>query len=194
MIKKTIVLCLAVLATAGAAFAQSSGGGDEGLPAPEFEFALQKAASGSAAAGSALLDMFLENMRLMAVKGTPEDVEARLQKMRAAADFARQDKAVDAVFFSRFNRLLAITKLVATPDTSGILGPFIDRMLGEFVEDMLGHSGFRDEGGKGPKAINYVAQALSEEVINLQLYLDTLGRRQALKAGIDARMTAPAPK
>jgi hypothetical protein len=51
---------------------------------------------------------------------------------------------------------------------------------------MTGRS-FRE--GKGPEAINMVANALAQEIINLQIYLDTLDRRQALRKKIDEKMS-----
>jgi len=147
----------------------------------------------SPAAGSALLDLFLDHLREMAQTGKPEALEPRLQEMKLAAKKALEAKTIDPVFFRRFNRMLAVTKLVATPDSSGVLGPVIEDVLGDFVQDKLGVPGFREEGGKGPKAVNWVAQALATEIIDLQIYLNTLGQRQALQKKIEERMAA-APK
>jgi len=144
--------------------------------------------------GSALLDLFLDHLREMAQMGKPEVLEPRLQEMMIAAKKAREAKTIDPVFFRRFNRMLAVTKLVATPDSSGVLGPVIEQVLGDFVLDKLGVAGFREEGGKGPKAVNWVAQALASEIIDLQIYLDTLGQRQALQKKIEERMSTPPKK
>jgi hypothetical protein len=144
--------------------------------------------------GTALLDLFLDHLREIAQSGKAEVLEPRLQEMMIAANKAREAKTIDPVFFRRFNRMLAVTKLVATPDSSGVLGPVIEQVLGDFVLDKLGLPGFREEGGKGPKAVNWVAQALASEIIDLQIYLDTLGQRQALQKKMEERMATPPKK
>jgi len=144
--------------------------------------------------GTALLDLFLDHLRDIAQSGKTEVLEPRLQEMMIAAKKAREAKTIDPVFFRRFNRMLAVTKLIATPDSSGVLAPVIERVLGDFVLDKLGLPGFREEGGKGPKAVNWVAQALASEIIDLQIYLDTFGQRQALQKKIEERMAAPPKK
>jgi hypothetical protein len=146
------------------------------------------------ASGTALLDLFLDHLRDIAQSGKAEALEPRLQEMMFAAYKAREAKTIDPVFFRRFNRMLAVTKLVATPDSSGVLGPVIETVLGDFVQDKLGIADFREEGGKGPKAVNWVAQALASEIIDLQIYLDTLGQRQALQKKIEERMATPPKK
>lgn len=148
----------------------------------------------SPATGTALLDLFLDHLRDIAQSGKTEVLEFRLQEMMIAAKKAREAKTIDPVFFRRFNRMLAVTKLVATPDESAVLGPVIERVLGDFVLDKLGLQGFREEGGKGPKAVNWVAQALASEIIDLQIYLDTFGQRQALQKKIEERMAMPPKK
>jgi len=144
--------------------------------------------------GTALLDLFLDHLRDIAQSGKAEVLEPRLQEIMIAAKKAREAKTIDPVFFRRFNRMLAVTKLVATPDSSGVLGPVIEQVLGDFVLDKLGLQGFHEEGGKGSKAINWVAQALASEIIDLQIYLDTLGQRQALQKKIEERMVTPPKK
>jgi hypothetical protein len=185
------IVALAVVLAVGTAVGRTeeSPAAAEAGPVPGLQE--NRDAAAFAKTGTALLDMFIDNMRGLAQKGTSEAVDRRLQEMMVAATKAREAKTIDLVFFSRFRRLLAITKLVATPDATGILGPFIDRVLDDFVQQELGHPGFREEGGKGPKAINYVATALSEEIINLQIYLDTLSLRQKIQDKIEERMSTP---
>ena len=122
------------------------------------------------ASGTTLLDLFIDSLRDMARRVTPEDIEKRLQEVMLAETKAPEAKAIDPVFFLRFSRMLAETKLVIVPDPGGILAPAIEGVLGAFVQDMTGRS-FRE--GKGPEAINMVANALAQEIINLQIYLDT---------------------
>jgi len=139
------------------------------------------------ATGTTLLDLFINSLRDMAQRGTPEDIEKSLQEVMLAANRAREAKAIGPVFFLRFNRMLAVTKLVILPDPGGILAPVIEVVLGAFVQDMTGRS-FRE--GKGPEAVNMVANALAQEIINLQIYLDTADRRQALQEKIDEKMSS----
>ena len=195
MKRKSLVLVAAVIMAAGLAAAQTAASPADAPPAGA-AVSLEKIPAGaSAATGTALLDLFIDHMRDMAQGGTtPAALETHLQELMTAANKARDAKTIDLVFFSRFNRMLAITKLVLTPDSSGILAPFIDMVLSDFVQQKLGHAGFREEGGKGPKAINYVATALSEEIVDLQIYLDTLGRRHELQKKIDERMSSPVKK
>ena len=48
--------------------------------------------------------------------------------------------------------------------------------------------------GTGPAAIAQVANALAEEVVNLQIYLDTLEKRQAVRRKLDEGMTPQSKK
>ena len=111
----------------------------------------------------------------------------------AAARKARETNLIDQVWFLRFNRMLAITKLMITPDNGLILGVIIDDVLGSFVQDKLGHRHFDETEGIGP-AIGYVAEALSVELINLQIYLDTTKERGDLQKKITERMKGSARK
>jgi hypothetical protein len=196
--KLLIVGAILVLALGGWAAQETTKPDREGQatnPPAESSVAQQKDSSQiSPVTGSALLDLFLDHLREMAQMGKPEVLEPRLQEMMIAAKKAREAKTIDPVFFRRFNRMLAVTKIIATPDWSGVLGPVIEQVLGDFVLDKLGLQGFREEGGKGPKAINWVAQALASEIIDLQIYLDTFGQRQALQKKIEERMAMPPKK
>lgn len=196
--KLLIVGAILLLALGGWAGQETTKSDREGqvpnLPAETPVAQLRDSSQISPLAGTALLDLFLDHLREMAQMGKPEVLEPRLQEMMIAAKKAREAKTIDPVFFRRFNRMLAVTKLVATPDESAVLGPVIEQALGDFVLDKLGLPGFREEGGKGPKAINWIAQALASEIIDLQIYLDTFGQRQALQKKIEERMATPPKK
>jgi hypothetical protein len=145
----------------------------------------------SSKSGSALLDLFLVNMREMTGQGAQrarESIDKRLQEMMQAAKKAREANEIDGLFFSRFNRLLAVTMLVVVPDPTGILTPVINDILGEYIQAKLGHDEFRAEGGKGPKAISYVAAAMGAEIIDLQIYLQTAKQREALQFSLQEKM------
>jgi hypothetical protein len=182
-----LVLFLAWSARAGQ---ESSGLAGTEITAAAAVLSVQKDSTRpSPATGTALLDLFIDNLRDMSREGTPDSLDKRLQEMMIAARKAQEAGAIDAVFFLRFKRMLAVTKLVSVPDATGILAPVIEDVLSDFVQDKLGHSGFRDASGKGPKAINYVAQSLAVELINLQIYLDTTQERESLQKKIDERMS-----
>lgn len=190
--KKALIPCLVLL------LAAASWAAPQTLPqnAAQREYQHQEAAGPaeqkphaqmSPQAGSAILDAYIDTLSGMARQGAPDSLDKSLQELLLAAKKARDAGQVDSVFFSRFNRLLAVTKLVAVPDPSGVLVPVIEDVLGTFVQDKLGHDEFR--AAKGAKAISHVAQALSTELINLQIYLDTTKERESLQFKIQERMS-----
>jgi hypothetical protein len=200
-VKNTLIFGLTLLLAAGAwagqAAAGSPGSSDKpsGVPALPDLIEQKAAAPANVVSGSALLDLFIDNMRTMARTGTPADLDKHLQEMMLAARKSKEAGVIDAVFFFRYGRMLAVFKLVAVPDATGILVPVIDDYLGAFVRDKLGHGGFTEAGGKGPQAINYVAQALSVELVDLQIYLDTVKERADLTKTLEERMqVGPAKK
>ena len=148
----------------------------------------------SSKSGSALLDLFILNMSEMTGQGERDTIDRRLQEMMLAAKKAREANEIDGLFFYRFNRLLAVTKLVTVPDPTGMLAPVINDILGEYVQAKLGHDEFRAGGGKGPKAINHVAAAMSAEIIDLQIYLQTAKQREALQFSLQEKMSGRAKK
>jgi len=144
-------------------------------------------------AGYALLDQFVGAFHQMAMEGSGGlgAVEERLQAIMALARKDKDAGTITPVFFARFNRLLAVTKLIMAPDKGGILVPVIERTMADFVADMTGES-LGEKGG--PEAIGAVANALAEEIVNLELYLDTLDKREALRKKLDQRASGPAKK
>jgi hypothetical protein len=137
-------------------------------------------------AGYGLLDLFVTAFRDMATKGTPETLEPTLLKMASELKKAREAGEIDAVFNARFSRVLAVVKLIIAPDPGGMLGPVINRELLFFVHDMTGED---YKGGEGAAAINQVANAIAEEILNLQIYLDTKDTREALRKKLDDRIS-----
>jgi len=142
--------------------------------------------------GYALLDRYIKGFQEMARLGiTGEGFEANLQSIAAEAKRAKESGEIDLVFSTRFARVLALTKLIIKPDPANILLPVIDREIADFLKDVTGED---VAAGKGP-AIGQIANALAEEMINLQLYLDTLDKREALRKELDEGMAAsPAKK
>jgi hypothetical protein len=137
-------------------------------------------------AGYALLDLFITSFRDMVTRGTSDALESTLLKMASELNRAREAGEIDAVFYVRLKRILAVTKLVIVPDPGGMLGPVINRELLSFVYDITGED-FKKEGGAG--AINQVANAIAEEILNLQIYLDTMDKREALRKKLDERIS-----
>lgn len=125
--------------------------------------------------GYALLDLIVTAFRDMAMTGTGgfERVDKAIQGMMAEVKKAREEKKIDAVFFKRYTRLLSFIKLSLIPDPQSILQPVIKKEIGEFIEETLG------EEWDG-KSIGQMAQAIAEEIINLHIYLETIGRKAEL--------------
>lgn len=144
-------------------------------------------------AGYALLDMYIRSFQEMAAQGTggAEVLETHLAKMANDVRKAREAGEIDLVFHTRFARILAMTKLFVKPDPENILKPVIERELADFLKDVTGEEVTRSGGAP---AIGQVANALAEELINLQIYLDTKGTREALRKKLDTRITGAEKK
>jgi hypothetical protein len=144
-------------------------------------------------AGYALLDMYIRSFQEMATHGTGgvEVVDEDLGKMAGEARKAREEGGIDLVFHTRFTRILALTKLFVRPDPENILKPVIDRELADFLKDVTGEDVMRSG---GPAVLGQVANALAEEIVDLQIYLDTKGTREALRKKLDARITGAEKK
>jgi len=148
--------------------------------------AMESPANSKEKAGYTLLDQFITAFAEMATKGTTETLEPTLVRMASELKKAREAGEIDAVFYGRFARFPVITKLLSVPDPSGVIGPVVDRELYFFVHDMIGED-FKKEGGHA--AINQVANAIAEEILNLQIYLDTKDKREAMRKKLDERIS-----
>jgi hypothetical protein len=144
-----------------------------------------------AKAGYVLLDQYVKSFQEMAARGSSAgDLESRLKAMAADAKKAKDAGEINLVFYSRYARLLALTKLLVTPDQGSILIPVIDREVIDFLHDITGEDPIAYKAG-GPPAIGQVANALAEEIVNLQIYLDTLDKRVSIRQKLDERITGP---
>jgi hypothetical protein len=142
-------------------------------------------------AGYLLLDQYVTSFREMATRGASgADLENRLRAMASDAKKARETGDINLVFYSRYARILAITKLLVQPDQGDILIPIIDREVTDFLLDITGEDPIAYKAG-GPPAIGQVANALAEEIVNLQIYLDTLDKREAIRKKLDEAVTGP---
>jgi hypothetical protein len=140
-------------------------------------------------AGYALLDQYIKSFQEMATSGSGQGaLETNLQRIAADTKKAKEQAEIDAVFYTHFSRILAMTKLFVKPDPGNILKPVIDREAANFVKDITGEDLITTGGAP---AIGQVANALAEEIVNLQIYLDTLDRREAIRKKLDERITKP---
>jgi hypothetical protein len=155
--------------------------------------ALEGPADQSRKAGYILLDTYVRSFQEIAAQGSGATLDSRLQAMAADAKRAKDAGEINLVFYSRFARLLAMTKLLIKPDVGNILMPVIDREVRDFLLDVTGEEPLAYKAG-GAGAIGQVANAIAEELINLQIYLDTLEKRQALRKKLDEGMTGPPKK
>jgi hypothetical protein len=143
-------------------------------------------------AGYVLLDSYIRCFQQLArTETTREGFEASIDAIAAEAKKAREAAETDLVFSSRFARVLALTKLLMKPDPGGILKPVIDREIADFLGDVTGEAVTE---GPGPAALGQVANAIAEELVNLQIYLDTLDKRREMRKALDEGMTGPPKK
>jgi hypothetical protein len=151
-----------------------------------FEVSPAPAAKG----GYILLDQYVKCFQEMATRGTggKDVLEPYLQKMAADTKKAREQNEIDLVFYTHFSRLLAMTKLFVEPDPGKILWPIIDREAANFVKDVTGEDLITSGGAP---AIGQVANALAEEIVNLQIYLDTLDKRVSIRQKLHETITGP---
>jgi hypothetical protein len=135
--------------------------------------------------GYVLLEKIITTFRVMAEQGAGgvEKVDEALKQMMADAIKASTEGKIDPVFFRRYNRILMVLKLVMVEDRTGILGSLVGQEVGRFVEDVRGVRG-ELTGGEG---IANVAEAITEEVINLHLYLENKERKKKLREEIEKK-------
>ena len=128
--------------------------------------------------GYAILDRYVTSFQEMAVQGTGgrDALEANLNEIMVELVKVKESGEIDAVFYSRFARMMAITKLVMIPDSEQILKPVIEKEIRHFIKDVMGiEISTVDKIGVG-----IVANSLAEEILNLQIYLDTKDTRKKL--------------
>lgn len=142
--------------------------------------------------GYTLLDSLGQTFYEMAVSGSggPERLMSAIKKLMGDARRAKDQKQIDGVFFARYNRILAIIKLAISPDPDGILLPIISPELDHFVMDILAEP----RKSSGPEAINQVANAIADEIINLHLYLDNIETKEKLRKAWEEKFAGAMPK
>jgi hypothetical protein len=142
----------------------------------------------------------MESMAQLFGRMAGQTVYTKEERLRAIEDFlvqsmqeakkARGQDQIDPVFFVRYQRLLGIIKLTMAPDPAGILVPIVDQEIKRFVYEVLGE----EYKGTGPGAIGQVANAIADEMINLQLHLDNFETKAKLRKAFDEKFIFAAPK
>jgi len=154
--------------------------------------AMEGGAAAMKKAGYTLLDMYVKSFQEMAARGTGSgELETNLRAMATEAKKAKEAGDINLVFYAHYARILALTKLIVNPDPGNLLMPVIDREIADFLKDVTGEDVIARTGSV---AIGQVANALAEELINLQIYLDTLEKREAMRKKFDEGMTGPPKK
>lgn len=97
---------------------------------------------------------------------------------------AQENNLIDKIFFTRYHRLLSLIKLSLDPDPEKILTPVIDGVLDDFVYEVLGESWKTGQEGK----TGILTEAVLNEIVNLQLYLDNREKRQILLKEWDRKL------
>jgi hypothetical protein len=147
-------------------------------------------------AGYALLDTVFVAFKELAEMREPvmEKTQEALTGMMQDAKNARAQNQIDDVFFKRFHRILLVLNIVIIPvekDESDIMAPFYKRTIfgeiNQFIEDIEGEKYDVQKAG-GKEAINKLSQAISHEIINLRIYLDTKEKREKLIAEYEKQM------
>ncbi|UCE39886.1 MAG: hypothetical protein JSV17_10390 [Candidatus Aminicenantes bacterium] len=135
-------------------------------------------------AGYALLDTVFVTFKELAEMREPvmEKTNKALANMMKEAKNAKAQNQIDDVFFKRFHRILLVLKIVITPvekDEGDIMGPLYFGEINRFIEDIEGEK-YDVQKAVGREAINKLSQAISHEIIELRLYLDTKEKREKL--------------
>jgi len=143
--------------------------------------------------GYALLDSFTDFFHEMAISGSGgyEKVSKAFQKFIAEANKAKEQKQIDQVFYARYKRILAVMGLSMIPYDEGIFSDILNQEFGHFVKDVLGEelTSF-----KGSPAVGKLAQAVSEEILNLHLYLDNSEAKDKLRKSFEKKFLDANPK
>ena len=143
-------------------------------------------------AGYALLDAYASFFHDMAVSGSGgyAKVSPAFRKFLSDASQARQNKEIDQVFFTRYKRMLMVTELTMIPSEE-LVWDVIEQELARFVKDILGEQ-FNGPDLKTSK-IGLLATALSEEILNLHLYLDDIEAKDRLRKSFEGKFMSPPP-
>jgi len=135
-------------------------------------------------AGYSLLDTVFVTFKELAEMREPvmEKTNQALTDMMKESKNAKAQNQIDDVFFKRFSRILLVLKIIITPvekDGANIMGPLYFGELNKFIEDIEGIKYDVQKAGSS-EAIDMFSKAISHEIIDLRLYLDTKDKREKL--------------
>jgi len=170
MTRKTIVVCILIFLFLFCLNLTPSFGSD--TPAEE-------------SAGHALLDSLVVAFKELAEQrnAVMERTNTALGEMAREAQRANAQGQIDTVFFKRFHRILMVIKCVITPIVKDEEGWFIKSLyfgaINKFIEDVEGEP-FDIEKSGHSAAINKFTQAVSQEIVDLRIYLDNKEKREKL--------------
>lgn len=141
-------------------------------------FAEEKAvdvSAGKEEAGYALLESLVVAFGELARtgKGGFDDVFVVLQRQMAELKKAKVQGQINAFFYKRYHRILEILMLtIRKPeaDPEGILDDYTLREMKRFIVDVTGEDA--DIPPPEQRGIGVIAGAISEEILNLIIYLD----------------------
>lgn len=186
MNKKLLTLFIIILFT----FSLVSGSVTEGEPS------VKEKQENYKKVGKTLIYYIISGFKAMVVSGSGgyNVVDILLQKSMIMLRNAKEKNKVDSVFYRRYKRVLEVLKLTimdAKFDKEDILGDHISRVIRNFMYDITGE--FRDI-DKYNRGVGLIAAAVSEELLNLHIYLDTKEERKALIKKLSNIPPPPPPK
>jgi hypothetical protein len=169
------VFCLAVSGLVSA---------KEGCFVPVAGVAGAATAAPTKAPGYQLLDG-LANI-FMVPYGNESEFQGRVDALMKQLRLALEQKEIPLPFYTRFHRMLGICRLVTIKDPEGVLKPAMQAEIDDFVQTVVGVE-------PGSDKLPHIALALEEEIVNLQIYLDTLPARQAMLDALKRKLPPPPP-
>ena len=139
-------------------------------------------ASADEKAGLALLDSLYVTFKELAEKrnSVMDKTQRALIDIMKEARKANAQGQIDQPFFKRFQRVIQVLYMLTnSPDDGGILLPIYFGEINKFIEDVEGIKIDVMTAGSNT-AINTFSKAVSHEVVNLRLYLESKEDRDKL--------------
>lgn len=118
--------------------------------------------------------------------GSGDELETRLDTLMKQARLSLERREIPLPFYTRFQRMLGLSRLVTLKDPEGVIKPTMQALVDEFIQEIIGVE-------PGSDKLPHIATALEEEIVSLQIYLDTLKTRQELLMGLRGKPPPPPP-
>ena len=125
--------------------------------------------------GHSLLERYVHLIRAVVVHGSADQMIELFDELGGEA--AREASKLGPELTRRYQRLLAVTIVMLTPDPDGEERPLVVEELEAFIAEVEGKPRKLDRKG----GLAEIASALTEEVINLHLMLDGSSDREAAR-------------